>query len=431
MLIEFSVKNYKSIRDKQKLSLVAANGDELRTSNTFDPESIGAETLLRSAVIYGPNASGKSNLLKALSAMQHIVVLSASLQAEKALALTPFLLDDESASAPTEFEVTFLVDGVRYQYGFTATNRQIMEEWLFASPQGRVQRWFSREWDVQSASHRWEFGKSFVGEKKLWQKSTRDNALFLSTAIQLNSKALAPIYNWFSDKLVIIPLDMSTEVFTARSCKNEIAKQIVLEFLQAADFDIAGLSVQAEEFSDRHFSPDVPIELKSFLLAKNSGQEVYKVRTIHHTPQGTQVEFKLEDESDGTRKVFAFSAMWLNTLQEGEVLMVDELHASLHPSLVRYLVAMFHSNATNCNNAQLVFTTHDTSILSQEVFRRDQIWFFEKDKDQASKLYPLTDFHPRKDRENLLANYLDGRYGALPLLGEWAPPHIPAHAGQG
>ncbi len=413
MLIEFSVKNYKSIRDEQKLSMVAAMGDELRASNTFVPAAPGTETLLRSAAIYGPNASGKSNLLNALSAMKTMVKTSASSQFGVALPVTPFLLDEATAEAASEFQVIFLLDGVRYQYGFAADKRRVTEEWLMAWPRGRVQHWFHREWSPVNAEYDWEFGKSFSGERQLWQKSTRDNALFLSTAVQLNSKSLAPVFQWFAESLQFLAADELPHWFTSNLCKDEQVKTEVLAFLQAADLDIADLRIQSEQ------------------MATPGNPEMLKVHTTHQTIQGRQVEFKLEEESDGTRKLFAFAGPWIDTLKLGNILLVDELHASLHPKLVRFLVNMFHDSETNSGNAQLVFTTHDTSILNQEVFRRDQIWFFEKDKDQASRLYPLTDFHPRKDRENLLANYLDGRYGALPVLGEWTPSHIAAHAGQG
>jgi AAA15 family ATPase/GTPase len=327
------------------------------------------------------------------------VLLSASLQPGKPLPVTPFLLDEASAGEPSEFELIFLVDGVRYQYGFAATASQVTEEWLFASPKGRAQHWFNREWDADSATYQWEFGNAFLGEKQLWKSSTRDNALFLSTAAQLNSKSLAPVFGWFADKLHILAADDLPHMYTAKLCTEDRTKSEVLEFLQAADFDIADLNVQIEQFSEKHLPESVPSELKSIILSENDQQEVAKVRTIHRTSQGRQVEFKLSDESDGARKLFAFAGPWLDTLQSGNILFIDELHGSLHPKLVQFLVNLFHAGNTNPHNAQLVFTTHDTSILNQDMFRRDQIWFFEKSREQASHLYPLTDFHPRKDRE--------------------------------
>ncbi len=425
MLIEFTVKNYKSIRDAQKLSMVAATGEELKACNTFQSTEATPQTLLRSAAIYGANASGKSTLLQALDTMQNIVLESANTQMGKLLSVTPFLLDEKTAMAATEFEVVFLVDGVRYQYGFAATKKRITEEWLFVTPKSCAQHWFNREWDAESESYNWEFSKLFSGEKQLWQKSTRDNALFLSTAVQLNSKSLAPVFSWFAEKLHIFGANGVADDFTKIMCKQTIGKENVLAFLQAADIDIADLNIEVEEFSEKHLSDDIPVEIKSFLLADKTIHEILKVHTIHQNAQGKPIELRLADESDGTRKLFAFAGPLIDTLKEGNVLLVDELHNSMHPKLVHFLLNLLHSNSSNPNNAQLIFTTHDTAILNQSVLRRDQIWFVEKDQEQASQLFPLTDFHPRKDRENLLANYMDGRYGALPVFGAWK---LPEHA---
>jgi AAA15 family ATPase/GTPase len=420
MLIQFTVKNYKSIRDEHKLSLVAATGDELKASNTFLSSEASPQTLLRAAVIYGANASGKSTLLQALDAMQTIVLESASTQSGKLLPVTPFLLDQATVSAATEFEVVFLVNGVRYQYGFAATQRRITEEWLFVSPKGRAQHWFNRAWDAENNNYVWEFSKLFTGEKQLWQKSTRDNALFLSTATQLNSKSLAPVFIWFAERLHILRASDVADSFTAHMCKQAQNKANVLAFLKAADIDIADVNIEVE-----NLAANVADEMLSLLLTDNSKHEVLRVRTIHQDKQGKDIEFALADESDGTRKLFAFAGPLIDTLQHGNVLLIDELHNSLHPKLVLFLLNLLHANSSNPNNAQLVFTTHDTAILNQSILRRDQIWFVEKDQEQASQVFPLTDFHPRKDRENLLVNYMDGRYGALPVFGAW---ELPEHA---
>ena len=160
----------------------------------------------------------------------------------------------------------------------------------------------------------------------------------------------------------------------------------------------------------------MPEVVKTSILEEMKDNEPLNIKTVHHSAQGKSVTFDFEDESDGTQTLFALAGLWLDALEDGFVMFVDELHNGLHPKMVEFLVRQFHSNETNPNNAQLVFTTHETSILRQDVLRRDQIWFCEKNKDQATQLYPLTDFSPRKDRENLEASYLAGRYGALPYL---------------
>lgn len=412
MLIEFEVKNWRSIKETQTLSLVMDKGGELVESNSFDSAAPATTRLLRSSAIYGPNAAGKSNFINAMQTMRKIVVESASKgQRGDLVPVIPFLLDSDTEKAPTEFEVILVADGVRYQYGFSATTERITEEWLLAYPVGRPQRWFGRAWDSEKQTYDWEMGNALSGQKQLWQDSTRENALFLSTAVQLNSQQLQPVYDWFKKTLHMGGMSSS---FTASLCKDGEQKKKVLEFLRAADFDIHDVVVESEKISIKHLPEEMPDGVKTSLLAEIKDAEFFDVKTVHKSSQGRLITFDFEDESDGTQKFFAFAGPWLDTLKNGYVLFVDELHDNLHPKLVQFLVELFHSNETNPNNAQLIFTTHETSILDQDVFRRDQIWFCEKDNEQATLLYPLTKFSPRKGRENLEASYLAGRYGALP-----------------
>jgi len=417
MLIQFSIKNWRSIKDEQTLSLVMAKGDELAVSNSFKPTSPGTSSLLRSLAIYGPNAAGKSNVMKAMRTMERIVLSSATKwQQGDAIPVTPFLLDNDTKKEPSEFEAIFVAKGVRYQYGFSATTERIIEEWLLAYPLGRPQRWFSREWDSQLKNYRWVMGNALMGQKQLWQDSTRENGLFLSTAVQLNSLQLKPIYEWFSNSLRFTDTSILGPGYTASLCKKTELREGVLAFLKAADLDIIDFVVESEKMSAEHLPEDMPEALKLDILENWKDKEIYEIKTVHHSAQGQSIPFELEDESDGTQKIFSIAGPWLDTLNNGYTLFIDELHNSMHPKMVEHLVHLFHNNETNPKNAQLVFTTHETSILSQDIFRRDQIWFCEKDKDQATKLYPLTDFSPRKGRENIEASYLAGRYGALPYL---------------
>ncbi len=202
MLIEMSVANFRSFSGEQTFSLVKGKGDELLSTNTFEATAVNNIELLRSAAIYGPNASGKSNLLLALGTMKQVVLESAvNLQRGDKLPVMPFRLSAETRQQPSEFEVTFVVGSVRYQYGFAASTERIHEEWLLAYPKGRAQRWFGRAWNVDDQRYDWELGSNLTGEKQLWQKSTRANALFLSTAVQLNSEQLQPIFDWFKNTL--------------------------------------------------------------------------------------------------------------------------------------------------------------------------------------------------------------------------------------
>ena len=204
MLIEFRVKNFRSLRDEQVLSLVASKDKTSQDTHTFSTGLKAAPSLLRSAVIYGANASGKSNLIKALQYMRGVVVESATvIQPGQTYSVQPFRLDAESASKPVEFEITFILGGVRYQYGFTMTQQRIVSEHLLVYKAFKPQRWFERYFDAEAGKDMYEFGPGLKGPKNLWEGATRTNALFLSMAAQLNSEAMRPVFEWFSNGLVI------------------------------------------------------------------------------------------------------------------------------------------------------------------------------------------------------------------------------------
>lgn len=416
MLIEMNVANFRSFHEPQLFSLVKGKGDEMLSTNTFTATGASKIELLRSAAIYGPNASGKSNFLMALQTMKRVVMESAiNLQRGDKLPVVPFRLNPDTCQLPSEFEATFLVEGVRYQYGFSVNTERICEEWLLAYPKGRSQRWFGRVWNADDQRYDWELGNNLTGEKQLWQKSTRENALFLSTAVQLNSEQLQPVFDWFKNTLRFANVGGWGPGFSATLCENS-DKSRVMDFLHAADIHIDDILVESMPFDHEALPKDMPESLRDMIADGMKGKETIDLKTVHKDSDGKAVIFDFEDESDGTQKLFSFAGPWIDSLANGHVLFIDELHDNLHPRLVRFLVQLFHNKETNPGNAQLIFTTHETSILSQEVFRRDQIWFCEKDNSQATVLYPLTDFSPRKGRENLEQAYLSGRYGALPFV---------------
>lgn len=416
MLIEFTVKNYRSIKDEQTLSMVKNNGKELEITNSFTPETHSSMPLLRSAVIYGANAAGKSNVIKAIMTMESIVRTSASASQEgDDIEITPFLFDNQSADEPTLFEMIFISNNVKFQYGFSATKSKIVDEWLFAYPNGVAQKWFERFYNEEKKIHEYKFGSFLKGQKSIWQDATRDNALFLSTAVQLNSEQLKPVFSWF--KSVLRPTRTSGYGlgFTASLCDSEY-KNKVLKFLISADFSIHDIEVEKEKFNPELLPDNLPSSIKDEIINEMKDKEIFDIRAIHKTNEGKLVSLDFDEESDGTRKFFSFIGPWIDSLEKGYVLIIDELHNNLHPKMVKYLVDLFNSSQTNPKNAQLIFSTHETSILSQKVFRRDQIWFCEKNSSQATRLYPLTDFHIRKDKINLEFAYLDGLYGALPFI---------------
>jgi len=422
MLIEFNVRNFLSFRSKATLSLVKAKSGELEESNTFKPTSPSTPRLLRSSVIYGKNAAGKSNFIKAIKLMQQFILNSArESQAGDPLSITPFLLDESSNSKPSEYEISFIASGIRYQYGFSANSQRFLEEWLYAFPKGRPQRWIERTYDENTQSYKWGTMDKLIGHKQVWQEATRSNALFLSTAIQLNNQQLKPVFDWLSEslhignqnKIRILPSwDIENSI---KACENEASKKRITDFLKAADVDIDSIELERNKNGihySRIYSKSDGIQRKS----ETKELETIRVKTFHTLMSGKNIPFYLEDESDGTQKIFALSGLWLHILEYGHVLVIDELHDNLHPLMLKFLVELFHNSDTNPNNAQLIFTTHETSILNKDVFRRDQVWFCDKDLEQSSKLYSLTDFSPRKGVDNLEKGYLSGRYGALPYL---------------
>lgn len=422
MILEFSVTNYRSIRETQSLRMTVSKYYKgLEETNCFDAGVNGLPKLLRSAVIYGPNAAGKSNLLRALHFMQMFVLLSHSHQEGRAINTAPFALNSHTQDESSEFEIFFVQDNVRYQYGFAVSRMRVTREWLLAFPQGKMQRWYEREYDVQADKERWYFGSKFTGRRRLWQDATRKNALFLSTAIQLNNEQLKPVFGWFQEKLaVILPGAQINLQLSIDQCASEEGMQRIMRFLNSADIGISGIEVKKipiPPMKPEMLPPEMPQPLKEQVLRDIQGKEIPDVRFLHKTNAGESVSFQFSDESDGTRKLFAYAGPWLDVLSKGRILFFDELDTSLHPLMVRFMIGLIQNPEINKHNAQLIFTTHDTSVLDTELFRRDQVWFVEKDREQSSRLYPLSDFRPRKG-EALEKGYLNGRYGALPFIGE-------------
>lgn len=414
MLIEFRVKNFRSLRDEQVLSLVASKDNTLQDTHTLASDLNTVPRLLRSAVIYGANASGKSNLLKALQYMRGVVLESATvIQPDQVYSIQPFRLDTVSASQPSEFEVTFALGSVRYQYGFTMTAQRIINEYLLVYKSAKPQRWFERWYDSETGKDVYEFGPGMKGSKALWEGATRSNSLFLSMAVQLNSDSLRPVFDWFSSSLVIFNEHNKLNPQTSlQMLKNSGGRKQICDFLSAADISISDIELVTQKVPGQTVHFDLTAGKTEI---RNEEVEKQQLRFSHVTPHGKAV-FDLMDESGGTRNLLFLAGPVLEILQKGLTLVIDELDTSLHTLLVRELVHLFHQPDINTGGAQLVFTTHDTSLLdAPDLFRRDQIWFVEKDQDQASTLVSLSEFSPRKN-EALERGYLMGRYGGIPFL---------------
>ncbi|MBI4493239.1 MAG: ATP-binding protein [Chloroflexi bacterium] len=427
MLVEFSVTNFRSIQARQTLNMVAS-ADTAHRQHNVSPGKGRDLRLLRSAAIYGPNAAGKSNLLRALETLRQLVQNSAiGLQEGQRLPVTPFLLSKAAARQPSEFELVFIADdGVRYHYCCAASPERVFKEWLVAYPQGRPQRWFEREYAPETGSQRWWFGPNFKAERaerKVWQDFTRDNALFLSTAIQLNNAQLRPAFTWITQKLiVVVPVVGLNPLLSFELLLQESGQEKIMRFMRTADIGIDRLELLEEELTPSPpTGPLLPGAMRVHLElglppgAQLQAQKRFRVLAWHRCADAIEeVPLELGDESDGTQRLFQFAGGWLRALEWGATLCVDELDRSLHPHMTRFLVGLFLSRS-NEKNAQLVFTTHDTTVLDTDLLRRDQIWLVEKDEQSSSRLYSLLDYSPRKD-EALERGYLKGRYGAIPLI---------------
>lgn len=417
MLIELKVKNFLSIREEQTFSLVASPATELEQNVSVVEPSL---RLVRAAAIYGANAAGKSNMLSALSLMQLLVKSSAtdSQEGDK-IPTKRFLFDKATRLEPSEFEVIFIKEKIRYQYGFAVDEERVHAEWLTAYPLRKPQEWFSRVYNQKQKVYEWKFSKLFKGGKQ-FSDLTRSNVLFLSRAVDLNNEQLKPIFNWFQEDLLTIDASRSREISQRKSLtqiETEQGKQKILSFVQIADPSITDIiQEKTEKARELSFPDDVPLEMREYLKRKIPIMPAPRKIMMKHS--GGDIPLDLRWESAGTIRALNLAGFWLEAVEKGRTLIIDELDNSLHPLFTRFLISLICDPQLNKNGAQLIFSTHDTSLLDNELLRRDQIWFVEKDKHNATQLYSLLDFSPRKN-EAIEKGYLQGRYGALPYIGEW------------
>lgn len=440
MLLELRVANYRSFAEEQVFSFVADRDDTL-AENTVECAESPTGRVIRLAVLYGPNGGGKSTLVRAVEVIRRLVLDTATaFQAGDPLPVEAFRLDPALSRAPSRFEVTFVADWqdpddetvtrpIRYQYGFTADRARVHEEWLLAYPHGQPQAWFERRVDGKGSA--WDFGRHLKGEKTRIARSTRSNALFLSVAAQQNQTQLLPVFEWFRERSRTLGTDgirwgepitrrfALTASATSEAILDDESGQVqhfVTEWLKSADVGIEGLSVERQPNDMRAWQPAPPPEFASIFAAHVS--ETFIVRTLHRARDGAAVEWDLSDESDGTQSLYCLLGPLMAILVQRQAGFVDELLGNLHPALIQRLVRWFLAMSVELRcTAQLLFTTHDTTLLDPKLLRRDQIWFVEKDREGASHLYSLLEYRPRKD-EAFQRGYLAGRYGALPFIGE-------------
>lgn len=425
MLLQFSIKNFRTFKDKATLSLIASNYDKdtREYENIIIEETFGLR-LLKSAVIYGANASGKSKLLDALAFMRYFVINSSKeTQKSEPIEVEPFRLSTETENEPSEFEIIFLHKNVLYRYGFEATTERIVSEWLYHKPKTKEVELFYREGSTLSTHDR-SFKKGNIVAKEGF---VRDNALLISVAAQFNEEAAINVLDWFERFKTLSGLnELGYQGFTMSKTEDPEHKVKILELLKAADLGIQDIELQKLDIDN--LPKVIPKELKDMIIRemRKEKKEYVSGVLIKHKKYNEDlkaagdINFSLEDdESSGTRKFFALTGPILSVLENGYTLAVDELDSKLHPNLVCKIVSLFNSKEFNKKNAQLIFNTQDTNLLSSGLFRRDQIWFTDKNKYGEAKLYSLADFKSDEVRktDSFEENYIRGKYGAIPFLG--------------
>lgn len=419
MLLEFSVTNYLSFKEKTTLSLSATAIKEHVESNIFYS---GRYNLLKGAILYGANASGKSNFVKAMSTMRRLVLQSFEQSSADDLDITPFLLNTETENAPSSFEVLFLINGIKYRYGFEVDNQSVIAEWLFDTPKQAERPLFIREKDGIEV-----MTKVFPEGKDL-EERTRDNALFLSVADQFNGKIAKQIMRWFHNFFTISGLSHERyKGVTFKLLENKHTQHLLLDFYKKADLGFDDITISKAPFIPKELPKDLPENLLKQLITDLEDSYRIDIKTIHKKYNAKNkavgnVEFDMRSqESSGSNKLINISGPVFDVLHEGGILVVDELDASLHPLLTLAITRLFNSSEFNRKNAQLIFATHDTNLLNYGNYRRDQIYFVEKNKYGASEMYSLVEYKEegktiRKDR-SFEKDYIEGRYGAIPFIG--------------
>lgn len=422
MLLQFSVNNFRSIKDTVTFSMnTAANKP---SEHSFQVRNTH---LLNSAVIYGANASGKSNVLKAMGFMRNLVLnIYKITQSTDTLPHDPFRLNTETEKASSWFEIIFFVESIKYRYGFEADATTVYAEWLFSDEKGKEARFFER--DIEQKLH-------YVNPKFKEGRGLKvlDNHLFIWKCDQNDGDISQKILQWFNHFNLIDGLENKRYIsFALKQMENNENKSELLTVLKTADLGIEGIEIEEEDVT-QDFIKNAPFseEIKQKILADSEGIATIELLTQHkkfnaENQEAGSVSFELrEDESQGTQKFFALSAPILDTLKHGKILLIDELDASLHPMLSECLIKLFHNKKLNNHDAQLIFATHDSHLLSiPKLFEREQIWFTEKDQYGVTDFYSLLEFRKNNQavdvrvNDNLEKRYLHGRFGGVPKIGE-------------
>lgn len=418
MLLQFNVSNFMSIRDEITLTAFANASKEHEGNLMF----CGKDRILPTLALYGANAAGKSNIFRALSRAINLVRFSNNLQINSPTGIEPFMFDEKSKNKKTKIDFLFYHNGKKFEYGFTADNRYIHDEYLYEYKSSKPTMIFERT-DIK----KYKFTTAYKDLAQYKSKNT-SNKLFMCTATAWNCEATRDAFLWFSENIHAYDTSLFFNQETLLNYldqhkENLETKEFMLSLLKHAEINIHDYEFESQvvENPNIQFPPGIQID-KSIL----GEVKQYRLETIHQIEHenGTLQSYRLnfDHESNGTMKLFAYGPIIMDALKKGSTIIIDEIDNSLHSNLSRYLISLFNDPKTNKNGAQLIFNSHDVSLLDLELFRRDQIYFVEKNnKTGVTDLYSLAEYSPRKN-ENIQKGYIQGRYGAIPFISggiEW------------
>jgi AAA15 family ATPase/GTPase len=420
MLIGFKVRNFRSFADEQEFTF-STSSDSMHASTHCLPTGMrSVRRLSKAAIVFGPNGSGKTNLINAFAVMRDLVLHSTILSdAEFAERHTPFRFGP-STHDNTEFEIDLLLDKIRYRYGFSYDANGIRAERLLVYCTGKSQRWFERAWDYTTHRNSWSpFSQNFTGPRAMWRDATRTNALFLTTAAQLNAEQLRPLFHWFEQGIeLVFASEPANLTRLAASIQDAAFKKQMLEFLRAADIRVHDVRVSEPDM-------DVAEPARGSRYPPQRGRSATDRSPLEfsHSRGGSLVWLPAADESAGTQRLVGLFGPLLAAIEHGKLLLIDEFDVSLHPLVARYLIQLINDPTVSNHGAQLLLTSHNTTLMDVNVLRRDEIWLMALDADDASHLSPVwrSRLPPRK-HELIGKGYLRGRYGAIPAIGSQPGP---------
>lgn len=423
MLVEFSVQNHRAFRERQTFSMVASAATERTGQEHVAHTGFSAiPFVLREACLFGANGSGKSSLIDAMRFMTRFVRNSFRNEPDKGIDVEPFVFHSEWLDKPSEFEIIFIHEETQYQYGFSLTSKRVVEEWLFARPKstGRQRHLFTRSYDEAKDDYDWEISTVHLkGERESWKDQTRPDALFLSTAVQLKAEGLKEVHEWLvkSFRTYSASDDTRHSGFTQTRFEDDAWKARVTDFLKQADIALADITVEEKKLVDSPNFANLPKPFQEMIKTENPEAKEYDIKFFRYNECDQPVALPLREESTGTKNLFDLAGPILDVLENGWTLIIDELNSGLHPLAFQHLIGMFCDSKVNTKDAQLIFTTHDTSVTERSCIGRDQIWLVEKNEDLAARLVPFSDFRTR-DARPFQKGYLQGRYGAVPRITE-------------